>query len=67
MITLKGLTPTQKVICQQLWEMDDIDKVNTFVAIGGPEVAALRDLMIAEVLDQRMDIQQETVDFLSKF
>ena len=65
MIVLTGLTVKQKAICQRLWELDDLAKVEAFCILGGPEVRAMRDYLTAAVLDQRNDVSNEVKEWLT--
>lgn len=65
MIVLSGLTPIQKQICQTLWELDDLKKVEAFCILGGAEVRAMRDYLVAAVLDERNDVSNEVKDWLT--
>ena len=65
MIVLSGLTPKQKKICQKLWELDDLNKVEAFCILGGPEVRAMRDYLVAAVLDQREEVSNEVKEWLT--
>ena len=67
MITLNGLTPRQVDICNQIWAFDSLEKVNAYVILVGAEAKAMRDLMVATVLDERMDVAPEVQSYLSKF
>jgi hypothetical protein len=63
---IQGLTLTQKALCEIIWSFDSMEKVNEFAVHFGPDAQAMRDLIIAEVLDRRNDIDSTVVDFLSK-
>jgi hypothetical protein len=65
MIVLTGLTPKQKQICQSLWELDSLAKVEAFCVLGGPEVRAMRDYLVAAVLDERTDVSNEVKEWLT--
>ena len=65
MIVLSGLTPIQKEICQTLWELDDLEKVEAFCVLGGPEVRAMRDYLVAAVLDERKDVSNDVKEWLT--
>jgi hypothetical protein len=65
-ITLQGLTARQKTLCEIMWSFDNMDTVNAFAQLYGQEAMAMRDLMVAEVLDQRRDIDPTVVDFLNR-
>jgi len=65
MIVLTGLTVKQKAICQRLWELDDLAKVEAFCILGGPEVRAMRDYLVAAVLDERKEVSNEVKEWLT--
>jgi hypothetical protein len=65
MIVLTGLTVKQKAICQRLWELDDLAKVEAFCLLGGPEVRAMRDYLVAAVLDERKEVSNEVKEWLT--
>lgn len=66
-LTITGLTPIQKMICEILWRMPTMHAVNDLCAAGGPEYYAMRDLMISEQFDKTMEVKPEVIEYLAKF
>ena len=70
-ITIHGLTHNQKILADVIWHMDNMNSVNGFIRSLNTEqlrhdARVALNMIVAESLDQHMDINQETVDFLAK-
>ena len=66
-LTITGLTPNQKFICEILWKMPSMHAVNDLCKAGGPEYYAMRDLMVAAQFDKDNDIHPDLKEYLTKF
>ena len=66
-ITITGLTPIQKMICELLWRMPSMHAVEDLCKAGGPEYYAMRDLMVAAQFDKDDSIDPEVKEYLTKF
>jgi len=66
-ITITGLTPIQKMICELLWRMPSMHAVEDLCKAGGPEYYAMRDLMVAAQFDKDNDIHPDLKEYLTKF
>jgi len=65
-LTITGLTPNQKFICEILWRMPSMHAVNDLCKAGGPEYYAMRDLIMAEQFDRDDEIQPELTEYLTR-
>jgi len=64
-ITITGLTPNQKFICEILWRMPSMAAVEDLCRAGGPEYFAMRDLMVAAQLDTETEVRPEVKEWLT--
>ena len=64
-LTITGLTPVQKMICELLWRMPSMHAVEDLCKAGGPEYYAMRDLMVAAQFDRDDNIQEGLKEWLT--
>jgi len=64
-LTITGLTPIQKMICELLWRMPSMHAVEDLCRAGGPEYYAMRDLMVAAQVDKDDSIQEGLKEYLT--
>jgi len=64
-ITVTGLTPIQKMICELLWKMPSMHAVEDLCRAGGPEYYAMRDLMVAAHFDRDDTLQEGLKEWLT--
>ena len=64
-LTITGLTPIQKMICEILWRMPTMAAVEDLCRAGGPEYYAMRDLMVAAQFDRDDTIQEGLKEYLT--
>lgn len=55
---LEGLTPRQKAIAELLWNTQTMEEVETLESILGSDVTIVKELMIAETLDEHNDVSE---------
>lgn len=71
MIEIRGFTPKQMILADLVWRMGDRATIDRFIATLPDEDAkdarAVVDMILAEFLDDVVEIQQATVDLLDKF
>ena len=64
-LTITGLTPIQKMICELLWSMPSMHAVEDLCRAGGPEYYAMRDLMVAAHFDRDDTLQEGLKEWLT--
>ena len=64
-LTITGLTPIQKMICELLWKMPSMHAVEDLCRAGGPEYYAMRDLMVAAHFDRDDTLQEGLKEWLT--
>ena len=64
-LTITGLTPIQKMICELLWRMPSMHAVEDLCRAGGPEYYAMRDLMVAAHFDRDDTLQEGLKEYLT--
>ena len=64
-LTITGLTPVQKMICELLWRMPSMHAVEDLCKAGGTEYYAMRDLMVAAQFDRDDSIQEGLKEYLT--
>ena len=71
MIEIRGFTPKQMILADLVWRMGDRATIDRFIATLPDEDAkdarAVVDMILAEFLDDVVEIQQSTIDLLDKF
>lgn len=65
-LTITGITPMQKMICEILWRMPTMNAVNDLCKAGGPEYYAMRDLMVATQFDKFDRVDPEVKEYLTR-
>ena len=66
MITLEGLTPRQKAIADLLWNTTTLEEVNALERTLGKDVILVKELIIAESLDEYMEVSPFVKNFLEE-
>lgn len=66
MITLEGLTPKQKAIAELLWNATTLEEVNDLERTLGKDVVLVKELIIAESLDEYMEVSPFVKNFLGE-
>ena len=66
MITLEGLTPKQKAIADLLWNTTTLEEVNALERTLGKDVVLVKELIIAESLDEYMEVSPFVKNFLEE-
>ena len=66
MITLEGLTPRQKAIADLLWNTTTLEEVNALERTLGKDVILVKELIIAESLDDYMEVSPFVKNFLEE-
>lgn len=66
MITLEGLTPRQKAIADLLWNTTTLEEVNALERTLGKDVVLVKELIIAESLDEYMEVSPFVKNFLEE-
>lgn len=66
MISLEGLTPRQKAIADLLWNTTTLEEVNALERTLGKDVVLVKELIIAESLDEYMEVSPFVKNFLEE-
>ena len=66
MNSLEGLTPRQKAIADLLWNTTTLEEVNALERTLGKDVVLVKELIIAESLDEYMEVSPFVKNFLEK-
>ena len=66
MNSLEGLTPRQKAIADLLWNTTTLEEVNALERILGKDVVLVKELIIAESLDEYMEVSPFVKNFLEE-
>ena len=64
MNSLEGLTPRQKAIADLLWNTTTLEEVNALERTLGKDVVLVKELIIAESLDEYMEVSPFVKNFL---
>jgi len=64
-LTITGLTPNQKFICELLWKMPSMHAVEDLCRAGGAEYYAMRDMLVAAQFDRMMEVDPEVTNWLT--
>lgn len=63
---LEGLTPRQKAIADLLWNTTTLEEVNDLERTLGKDVVLVKELIIAESLDEYMEVSPFVKNFLGE-
>ena len=63
---LEGLTPRQKAIADLLWNTTTLEEVNALERTLGKDVVLVKELIIAESLDEYMEVSPFVKNFLEE-
>lgn len=66
MNSLEGLTPRQKAIADLLWNTTTLEEVNDLERTLGKDVVLVKELIIAESLDEYMEVSPFVKNFLEE-
>lgn len=66
MNSLEGLTPRQKAIADLLWNTTTLEEVNALERTLGKDVVLVKELIIAESLDEYMEVSPFVKNFLEE-
>ena len=66
MNSLEGLTPRQKAIADLLWNTTTLEEVNALEHTLGKDVVLVKELIIAESLDEYMEVSPFVKNFLEE-
>ena len=66
MNSLEGLTPRQKAIADLLWNTTTLEEVNALERTLGKDVVLVKELIIAESLDEYMEVSPFVQNFLEE-
>jgi hypothetical protein len=69
-ITIQGLSELQRELADQIWQCDSQEAVDAFIAALPkrlrPHAELVRELMIAAVFDQEMEVDDRVQDLISR-
>ena len=71
MITVEGLSPSQRILADVIWHMDSMEAVEGFIRSLRPknlqtDALIARDMIVAAAIDQQMDVSPAVVELLDK-